>query len=523
MIYDENVFKKHKILIFIFTTTIIINAIIACLVGRSLYLDGSLQFNAILNQLSFGHYGLFDDWQHHPRLYVNFINQLLINFSYYILQIKTKSLLLVAHALPLFALPPLALWWNYKLSQKTKRFDIALWSLFVYAFLVVQSSIEAITETNLASIVYFILFNYLAGKIDYKKKDIIIIFFLVLFLFRSHEMVLFLGPIIFLASLFYASQEESNFNKKIKYFIGAGSLFASFYMLYWFLTRPIMNETIRFLYEAVTYSHSLLNLNILLTIVGLLVAFIAIFKKSIFSKLEISIILIIYSFILAFMFKNLNIFLNPTMELHLRTIHCWAIPLIFTIIFGIDFLKIKINNTYYSNLLVIICIVGISQTIWQINNSYWFYKDFEYLKSKLVHSKTLLLNPDENQDLFDYSKYRRYQWKYSYFNSSLAISNDYKLKALLNQSKTSNGFSEWLYKKNDHTISVPEINLSIKNKFWDLTDIANNFKNGLAYEAKEDYEIFDNAFINKKEDVVFNLTKSGYSSNRPRGHCLSVF
>lgn len=476
MIEVENIFKKHKFLLSIFIISALISILFACIVQRCMYLDGGLWFNIMLDKISHGSYGLFDDTANHPRLFGNLINQFLVNFTYYILQIKNKYILSFSYSLSLFLFPLLATWWNYKLSDRTKRFDIAFWTLFVYVFLIIQSSIFSVVETNLVSILYLVLFNYLAGEINYTKKDTLIISALLIFLFRSHEMVLYLGVIIFFASLFYAKREENTFNKIIKYLIGIGSFCASIYMVSWFLTKHITNDTVRFASEAVQYLHLSLRMNLVLTIVGLLIGAIAFFIKKEFTNRQILIIASIYALLLINMFAHLDIFLNPMAEGQLRTIVCWAIPLIFIMIFMFDSLKIKIDKTYLSNMLVIIYIVGISHNIWQINNSYWFYKDFEYLKSKLTESKTALLNPDENPDLFDRSKHRLYNNEFTYFNISLALNDDYKIKSVLSQSKSPNGFSEWLFKIDDKTIMIPTANLSIKNKFWDLTDVANELE-----------------------------------------------
>lgn len=474
---QNNILKNNKFWIILTVLITTIHVIYASIIQRGAYLDGAMLSVVLLDKFSHGQYFIYSDPEH-TRFFMNFLNELPMAFGYFILMIKSKYWLSVLFSLPLFLFPPLIIWWNYKLSQRTKRQDIFVLSVFIYATILLPFSIFSIVEIINAALLQFVLLNYLAGKIDYTKKDIALITILVLFLFGSQEYVVFLGFVLFAGALYYASKEENVFNKKIKYGIGLGGLLSSLYVIvFLFLHQQTQGESIRFMKEAIDFIPNLLNLNSILSILTILIVPFILLKKDCFSKKIIIIISLIYIYLLWHMFNHLNIYLIPMWEGHFRTIPCWAMPMLFTIIPLLDAIKKRPSNIFYSNLLTVGLMCTIAQTIWQINNSYWFNKNIEYMQKELKACPNALYIPEEHEEMSSFinKDLRRYIWNFSYTSTSILFAPQKEIKTILMQpSKDRVGnfsYREWLYVNDNEMFTIPTQNLHIRNKFWDATKV----------------------------------------------------
>lgn len=483
---DETPLRKNIILLSLLFVTRFIHSIIATLVQRGVYADGAVCVLSILNSLAKGEYGFYSDIGHHPRAFISLINQFPINFAYNILGIDDKQLLMMIFSLPLFIFPLIALVLNYLISRRTKRFDVAILGLGLYFLTIAPSALYSIVEMRLAAIFYIILLNYLVGKINYTKFDIGMILFLVLMLFNTHEIVIIIGPILFLMSFYYARNEENKLNKKVKYFIGYSSLIAALYMLYWFLTKPILGETNRFLYEAVLSLKGIQESFGIITFVSLYLILLCIFYKEYFSKTIIFGLTCLYISIFAWFFSNLDMYIN-TWFFSFRTWPCFALPIIFLWVFAIDYFKIKLGNIFYTNMLTIICFTGILYALWQINHSYLFYKDYRYFQTKLDTISENIVAPDEITDVYSHSQLRRYHDEGMSSAESILFSDTKTITPLILTEKDvsfDNSKDYKFYIGKSGRLHLPYVTIDVKNKFWDLTSAVSEIKSN-----KDKYEI----------------------------------
>ena len=138
---NRDLFQKHKVLGIILILLTIISAIYGSIVLRGFYLDGALHINVILDKMSHGQFGIYEDFNHHTRFSVNFLAQLPMNIAYFVFGVKSKYWLAFIFTLPLFIYPLFSVYLNYLLSKRTGRYDITLWSLFTYCLLILPSFI----------------------------------------------------------------------------------------------------------------------------------------------------------------------------------------------------------------------------------------------------------------------------------------------------------------------------------------------------------------------------------------------
>ncbi len=476
--------EQFNFLSIIFITVSIIHIFLAAITLRGLYEDGAFFMLELLNNFSDSTYHISADLAGHPRFCISLLMQLPLVFSHFVLSVFDKNTLMIIYSASLFILPLLALYWNYKLTLRSKRIDIFFWSLFIYCAIGITYSIFSVVETIIGAILHFILWNYIVADIDYKKRDIAGIIFLLIMMFGTYEYVSILGIIFFIASSFYLLKSDTLKKQAVKLMIGLGSLAASVFNIVFMLKVPGEDgEIMRFLKEAHDFLPFVFNLNISLSIITIIILLILFFKKtqnSIYITIFIS---FVYCLMFIKLLLNTNLSVYPMWEQHLRTIPCWLVPIIFTGLYIFDRFDQKINNVKFINYICIILICGIFQTLWQIVDTYWWDKNIQYLKKELENCNSSLYIPSEHEEIssFHNADLRRYIWHGVYSATSILLSKDYKLKTLLvnydeQQDEGNGNYRNTLYVVPDreNTISIPYGTfIKIKNKYWDLSDCAN--------------------------------------------------
>lgn len=469
----DNIIKKNKIWIIIAIILTVIHILYASFSQRAAYMDGALVTVQLLDLYDVNRYRILTDLAH-PRFFMYFIDQFPMALGYFVLGIKSKYWLSFIFSLTVFCNPLLILLWNFFLSKRTKRYDIFVLSLFIYAALILPFSIYSIVELIPASMFWLVLLNYLIAEMDYTKKDLLFIVCLVVLLFGSYESVVFIGTLLFAGSLYYASKEQKIFNKIVKYFIGLGGLLASIFVIYSFIiSSQLRYEAIDRMQELVRvfyWSSYFLNLNFILTILTFILVPIIAFRKSYLSNKSLFIISSLYFFLLALMFKDLNKFLLPLFERDLRLVSSFVIPLILMGLVIYDYFKKKNSTAFYTNLLTITLICMVAHTIWQINNTFWFNRNVQFMLKEMQESKTSLqaMSPDEFRNAHNKSL-RRYFYDSNYIASSILFTPKKKIKTLLIPLTYYNtNFRPYVNEQNLFVIP-PFFEYKIKNQFWDIT------------------------------------------------------
>lgn len=475
--------KAYKFLFWTFIIISILHIIYATITMRGLYEDGSFYCIRLLDNISNGLFEFVID-EEHPRKMALIITQfpmlLLGNLG-----INNKYLLIQIYSCTQFLFPFLALLWNFNLTKRTGRIDVLFWSIFAYGALLIPFSIFSVVESLLCGILHFILWNYLVSDIDYKKRDIFAIIFLLIIMFGTYEYVALLGLIFFMAHYHYLVNCKTSLkNQAVKVLIGLGSLGAAIYTIIFMLNiSGESGEIVRFLKEAYDFLPYIFNLNTLFTIATIIFLLIFAFVKKKISLPILFIVVIIFVGLLTKMLLNQQSSVYPMWEQHLRTIPCWAFPLIF-ISTNIKDMIVKINETSlvnYTNLIIIVLICSIFQTFWQCVNTYYWDKNIQYMKTELQKEESFLYIPPKNESLsgFHNEELRRYIWHGAFTATSILFSNNYEQKNILmiydEQVDAGNVIDrKALYVDNENKkFSAPfGVYIDIKNKFWDLTKVA---------------------------------------------------
>ncbi len=472
--------KLLKILFVAFIIISIIHIIYATITMRGMYCDGGFYMLDLLNNFSSEIYKLSFD-ETHPRFMISFLMQYPAIFAHSILHITNKFVLMGIYSFVQFALPIIFLLWNFLLTKRTKRIDILFWNIFTYGVIICPFMIFSVVESIIGVSLHFILWNYLCAKIDYKKTDIIFILFLLTMMFGTYEYVAFLGIIFFFAHFHYVMQEKDFKNQCVKTLIGVGSLAASIYNIIFMLkTDGERGEIIRYIGEATDYFPHLLELNTLFSIITIIILILISLKKEQISKLLMSSIFITYTITLIYLLNTPLTSIYPMWEGHLRTIPCWFIPILFTILVIKDMVSDKINEKRYINFICIALICCIFQTSWQMVNTYYWNKNIEYMRNELQNYNGLLYIPSEHEEIsgFHNKELRRYIWHGIFPATSILFSKEYKQKTLLlsydkPQDPGNGTFRNRLYVISDKKMSIPfGTAIDIKNDYWDLTDCA---------------------------------------------------
>ena len=479
-----------KITAGIFAAVSLFFVIYATITMRGLYLDGSYFMLRMLSNLSQHNYSdiLLNFSEPYVRFCIMFLLNLPVVFADVVLCIENKNILMMIYSCGQFIMPLLILWWNYSLTKRTKRTDILFLSLFNYSAVLLLFSIFSITETLIGSGFHFVLWNYLAGKIDYNKKDIILILFLLIMMFATWEYVILLGPVFFAASVMYANREENVKNKRVKQLIGVGALAASIFTAV-YLVHKLLNATdngfnfIRELYDYLPKVFSLCSLFSCLAVIFLIAAF---FNKNKLSKSFLFFAVSVFFCALVRLCNTFNFSLLPMWEMHMRSIVLWMMPCIFFSLYIFDLLKKECNPIKINNYITIVLICGIFQTIWQCINTYFWDVNVKYMKKELDSVNSALYIPSEHNEISSFfnSDLRRYIWHGNYAAMSILLSDTYKIKTLAVNydmpAETGNKtFRESLYYiPEDNMISIPfGVKIPVKTKFWDVEECAIAFDN----------------------------------------------
>ncbi len=473
-------FKEFKVLKYLFIAISFISIIYATITMRGIYNDGTYYMINILNNLANNNYTPVID-PDHPRIAMLILMQLPLWICHF-LHLDNKFFLMQLFTFTQLFLPLLILFWNYKLSQRTNRPDIFFWHLFVYSLILLPCSIFSVIESIIGAGLNFVLWNYLVNDIEYKKGDILTIILLCVCMFGIYEYTALLGIIFFVASIKFLKETIDLKNKIIKSFIGITSISAAIYTFIYMVRITNTNHEIgRFFKEGIDYIPHILEFCILFSVITIVFLVICYFQKKLLTRFALILIFFIY----------IGIFLNlctafwrslvPLYECYIRTIVCWALPLIFTSL--IFFNKRNFNTIKYTNIICIALICGIFQTSWQIVNTYFWQRNITHIKNEITNSGEILFMPDVYDTLsafFD-GKLHRYIWYNTYPAISILLSTEYEQKTLLTFYKTEEEpiidlKKKHLYKQGEH-LSIPALHpenyIDIKNKYWDLTTCAN--------------------------------------------------
>lgn len=459
----------------IFCIVVFINITLASMALRTAYLDGAPNFLSILDCISNGQFHFFTDSEH-PRIAMNFLNELPTNIAGLLFHIENKFVLGFIDTFSHLFLPFLALYWNYKITIKTGRKDVFAASLFLYSFFVMLYQIWPFVELSLCTMLLMLLFNYLCcTDREYSKFDIFLILFISVLACQSHEVIIFVAPLLILTVIQTLKKTKNKTVKVIKTISAIFITFAGIYNIWFMLNTPgELGEISRFLHEfIIPLKYFLFSSNILLSSVGILLLIFCNTEKP-FGKISLIAVNVMIFGTLAYLMNPPDRFINPNMENTTRTFILFAFPLTVFVIILTDYFKKHFSDTFLTNLITVSITVGIAHNIWQINNTYWWNNAVNSLKNDLITNNKPLFIPEEHNFYFDFGNAKtRYISPFSYTATSVIFSDLYEIKHILVQPKDNSinpgaGRDNLFYIEDKRCLNLPAAIINEKNKFWDL-------------------------------------------------------
>lgn len=474
--------KTVKILGLIFALISIFYIFYSSCSYRGLYLDGSVFLMNMLDKISLGESGFFYD-MNHPRIMITALVEAPVIIAAKLFDIQSKYTYSLIYSFSSFAFSFLALWWNFELTKRTKQYGIFFWSLFAYTVILLPFHIFIMVETIIGVPLQFILLNYLFGKIHYTKLDKLGIAFIILMMFGIYEHTILIGAIVAFGMFFALSHDDRPSDLLTKVFIGAGSIAATFYTVFFTVFNKSEHEDgLRFLKEMVDFYPISSHLNLVLSYLTIGLLLLILFKKK---KLQAKISILfctIYLYVFVKMVSRLDLFLNPMWEAHARSIACWAVPLIF---FGIVLFKVykkEVSANLISNATIPVLLCGIAMTAWQIIHTYYWNENIAFMRNELAKCSDVLYIPTDHEEeisSFFNKDLRRYIWFGNFASTSVMLTDGHKVKTLLvnpdvqvDEGNITYRENLWAYPEKNVFCMPYNTQLSMANKFWDLTDAA---------------------------------------------------
>lgn len=510
--------KCLKISALLFTIITIFYVFYASCSQRGLYLDGSYLFLMFMNKLADGVYSI-TPYIEHPRVMIYYLEHIPMDIvGYFFRGFTDKITYATIFSFTMYALPVLGLWWNYELTKRTKQYAVLFWSIFTYAGMILLYQIFSMVETTTGLPFQFVLLNYLLGKINYTKWDKIGIFFLIILMFGIYEHTLFLGVIMFAAMFTCLYDEENPDNILTKIAIGAGSLAASTYTFFFIvLSRDEQSEFTRFMGECIDFFPRWDKLNVIITFVTIFfLVGIYLFRKN--KPLTISFVATlsaIYAGLFLHMAGNVQLYINPMYEQHLRSVPVWAVPLIFAGIFVARLKKIPESKSLFEKLSIPVFLCGITLSAWQIVSTFYWNENIGYMKNCLENCKEPLymasLDKEKEISSFFNPMIRRYIWNANFFSTALALEPEREIKNIIlhyeepgldknNPTKREQQFV--ILEKGVMGLPYDGV-IDIENKFWDLSIPAKALdkynKEHSIKTLENDYEDEINAVVERRK------------------------
>lgn len=466
--------KLAKFSLIFFAVIYSIFIVIATISCRGGFLDGNNIILCAMQELCKSDYGFFH-MNHRWRGFSLMLYALPMNITYWIIGAK-KIPLLYSYYFGLFFSPFLILIFQYFLSKRLKNAVSFLISSFFFIFFIMVQFAWGISELPIASMLYLLLATYFVSNDKLKVYDYIIIFLLSVFLLWSHEIVVFIALLFLVFSILFYRKYPDSENNKIRFIITFFAVVGAFAILLFSYSMPLQNYN----FNEVTNSLKMVWENFYISSFLISLVGIALLIKSSFSNKEITKKEYFIGFsILLFICGWLSYILNKpnyNIEMHFKV---FAYPIAVFVIFALlaaSYFEKKLSDFKLNNFIIIIFVVGIAQTIHQINTSILYHESVHLYMGLINNSKEriLYINPDQAiEEIYKLHKKNFALHCFGYAAGSIALSKDHKIKTIGFPTANAPEYCspEAKIHENNVQLSIQTANYDIKNPLWDLTDI----------------------------------------------------
>lgn len=488
----NNLFFKYKIPILALFATFIIYIICYWKSASGLYFDIPAMFSAVF----YNHcenpntFQVFIDER--IRFFSNFLVAIPYNVIFIFIKNESPLTALKAFSTSYFIIHFLLLILNFIVAKRTKRFDIATFAFFFYFIFSVPNSIWAVREIHIAMLAYFVILNYFLSKEKLHIIDAIVIIIIQTYLFESFETSAIFGLILFISTIIFIRNKELSINKFYKILIGITSLGIFLYIPIKLYMLNITNKLSIHSGSLEWLSHSELAIKNLFTsnliipffaIGALIILFIC--KKPLTNKIYLYGIFYLLITI-SVTFIQTNFISRPLIELVNYSPIFWFLFPILILILILEYLQFNINSKiqlFYEYMLIVTCVFGILNLIWQIKSTFDFNDYKKYLTNEIQKTESTFVSiPNEE---FKNNNILRYSTCFGLAQQSIFLTKENeKAKVILPTKECpiyiekycAEGPEETYYDEKEDRLILQSSFFKTKTKYWDLTPIAEEFK-----------------------------------------------
>lgn len=454
-------FKEHKLFVLLFVLfSVILIGINAC-THRSLMFYIPSTFIQILEQQD--NYVPFFSYS---NLAIKKFSDFLIVLPYNILvpfipDIPLNKIDLFAFSAHFSLLCALLL--NYFIAKRTKRYDIVACAFAFYALFYIINSVSHIEEIHMTIMLQFILLQYFLTREKLSVYDYLIVGTTSVLCMASHETQFFFGIMLFVFTFLYAKKNPQNL--KLKYFIGfSGLLMAILCMI---LLYPYYINFLNYINEFNGIKGDIFVSSIFFSALGIfLIILTAIlgrgyrsgeWKKIIFILLQVAIFL----------------WMKTHFEPYGSESTCYtfslifSIPIMFLLLLSDLFNFTEKHNYFFSNIVLISCVIGFIQIVIQIN-SCWLYSKYVNTFKYRINNATESFIPWKEDGIAN--SYAKDDYCIDSEIRSLYLTDKMKIHTLMVNNKKTNCPVTDMSVTAD-SIIINGTYIPIKNSYWDFSDI----------------------------------------------------
>lgn len=383
-----------------------------------------------------------------------------------------------------------ALFINFLVAKRTKRYDIAIFAFAFYVICSLPNIIWSVREVHFTILFYFAILSYFLSETELSKKDLLPISLMLLYLFESFEITFVFGWIMFIFMHLYAKKQNVK-NVWYKILIGVGSFCAALYIpfkiLYLMFYRNLVFTEGQGPQEWINGSINTLEVmfesDLIIFIFALIAVLITIFYKREYDKWSVLFFVPFISILLFVLYKQTGLYPNAHSEICNYSVAFWFIFPVILAILCCDYYEIKLKQYFVNNILLVACIFGSLNLLWQIYSNIEFGKYVNFMKETIRKSETTIVQvPEEKYQNLKYV--RSYNTCFSTIPASIILSETKKVEKFVMPSKYYIDYNQWCFYdlENTHYNSKYDI-LKLQTAYvlpqtslLDLTPIVDEFK-----------------------------------------------
>lgn len=497
---DTNLFLKHKYISFIFILTFIVFIICYYKNSVGLFFDIPAMFLACITPFDGDKTGFIMYHPNRTRIFNDFLVAIPFNAVFVFIKNLPVINALRMYSSSYFIVHFLALFINFLVARRTKRYDIAVTAFVFYSFFCIPNAIWAVREVHITVLLQFALLSYYLSNEKLLFRDLIPVLLLIVYMFESFEITIVYGILLFIFSFLYTKKERDEKNPWYKILIGFSCALIALYMplkmIYLYFKGGLSfsqgaNEWA--VASLITLEH-IFDGNGIIVLFSLFAFIFVIFYKKAFSGKSLLFIVPYILGLLVVLYYKTGFMPEPHIEIQNYSYVFWFVFPVYAVILLTDYFNINIskyNKCFYSNLYIVGCIAGILNILWQINSCFEFGKYEVYLKNLMKNSKEIVVTIPEE----DFNKYRflKYNTCFGTLHKSAFLADDYVVEKIIVPSDKFPDYSLYCFDDKDNNFYDSETGilhlqtapLRLKNRYWDLSVVKNGLENAGKIQKSE--------------------------------------